>query len=153
MFPAILRRMPPLHPPLSGMPLAFTFLLCCVEGLFWLPLASRLLPAARAMLVPAIALSTLATFISGYQASGSMGEISELAEGALGVHHAMGRFVLINSVLLGAFAWLSAVARRNQRLFQSLYFMSLAVQLALVVWTGSLGGDLVFSHRIGVRAE
>lgn len=82
-----------------------------------------------------------------------MGEVSELAESALGVHHAVGRFVLINAVLLGAFAWIASVARRHQPLFRALYLLVLILQLAFVVWVGTLGGELVFSHRIGVRGS
>jgi uncharacterized membrane protein len=145
--------MPELHPPLSGMPLAFALLLCCIEGLCWVPAVARLLSVARLLLVPAVIVSSLAAFLSGYQASSSMGEVSELAESALGVHHAIGRFVLINSVLLGAFAWIGSMARQRQRLFRMLYLLVLGLQLALVVWAGTLGGDLVFSHRIGVRGS
>lgn len=152
-FPAILRAMPNLHPPLSGMPLAFTVLLLCMEGLCWVPAAARILSAVRQLLVAAVVVSCLAAFLSGYQASSSMGEVSETAEAALGVHHAIGRFVLINAVLLGAFAWLSKVARQRQGLFKAVYLLTLVVQLGLLLWAGSLGGDLVFSHRVGVRAN
>lgn len=135
------------------MPLAFTLLLCCVEVLRQVSSFAKILTAARLLLVSAIVLSSLATFLSGYQASALMGELSEPAEAALGVHHAIGRFVLINSVLLGAFAWLSAVARQRQQLFRGLYVLALVSQLVLVVWVGTLGGELVFSHRIGVKGS
>ena len=142
--------MPQLHPPLSGMPLAFVSLLLVLELCSRVPAVARVLPAARALLLPALVLSCVATFLSGYQASSSMGEISEAAEAALGIHHAIGRFVLINSLLLAIFAWLARIARQATAIFWALYYVALAMQVGLTIWAGSIGGVLVFSHRIGV---
>ncbi len=142
--------MPQLHPPLSGMPLAFISLLLLLELLRFIPSVSRALPTARAILLPAVLVSAAAAFLSGYQASSSMGEISDAAKAALGTHHAVGRFVLINAALVAIFGWLARIARQGRAAFQALYYVALAVQAALTLYAGSLGGKLVFSHGVGV---
>lgn len=141
-----------LHPPLSGMPLAFVLLLASLESLRALPAVSRRITAVRPLLVFAVVASTLFSFLSGYQASSDLGTLTSALEGELGTHHAVGRFLLINALLLGTFAWIQSIARRAQAMWSVAYYAFLATQLALTLWVGSLGGDLVFHHGFGVKA-
>jgi uncharacterized membrane protein len=140
-----------LHPPLSGMPLAFVTLLVVVESLRIVPKFRLTLKSARNVLVAAVVVSTLATFLSGYQASGSLGDLAPEIQEELGSHHAWGRILLINSLVMGTFAWLAARATHGRRLVLALYLVALTIQLALSVAVGFMGGELVFGRGLGIR--
>jgi hypothetical protein len=139
-----------LHPPLSGMPLAFVALLGCVELLRIRAPLREPLKITRAVLIVAVVASTVAVFLSGYQASSPLGDLSPEIQAALGTHHALGRLLLINALLLGTFAWLESRATHGKRVLFSLYSFALLVQLGLTLSVGYLGGGLVFTHRLGV---
>lgn len=132
------------------MPLAFIVMLCVVELLRKIPAVARAHMALRIALVLAIVLSTAAAFLSGYQASSSLPNLAQEAEAHLSRHHAAGRFLLINAILLGTFCWTSCIAKRGRAAFSALYWAFVLAQLALTVWVGTMGGDLVFSHGLGV---
>jgi len=139
-----------LHPPLSGMPLAFIALLACVELLGIRAALREPLKMTRAVLIIAVVVSTVVVFLSGYQASNPLGDLSPEIQAALGTHHALGRLLLINALLLGTFAWLESRATHGKRVLIMLYCVALLVQLGLTLMVGYLGGGLVFSHRLGV---
>ncbi len=139
-----------LHPPISGMPLAFIVMLCVVEALQRVPAIARAHAPLRSALVSAVVLSTVGAFLSGYQASSGLSELGQAAEQHLGRHHAAGRFLLINALLLGTFHWVSRIARQGKALFAALYWAFLLVQLGLTLWVGTMGGKLVFSYALGV---
>jgi uncharacterized membrane protein len=142
-----------LHPPLSGMPSAFVALLVFVE---LLRLSSRFrlsLEVTRHVLVIAVVGSTLAVFLSGYQASGSLGELLPQVQEELGRHHAWGRGLLINSLLMGTFTWIARRATHGKGVILALYFVTLAVQVVLSVYVGFMGGSLVFDRGLGVSAR
>jgi len=140
-----------LHPPLSGMPLAFIVMLCFVELLQRVPAIARAHAALRTALVVAVVCSTAAAFLSGYQASSALPDLAREAEGHLAQHHAAGRFMLVNAILLGTFCWVSRIAKRGQGVFAALYWGFLLAQLGMALWVGSMGGQLVFSHGLGVH--
>jgi uncharacterized membrane protein len=98
----------------------------------------------------AVVISTTFAFFSGYQASSSLGDLSAEIQGAIGAHHAYGRLLLVNALLLGTFAWLESRATHGRRFVLSLYILTLLTQLGLTALVGYLGGGLVFIHRIGV---
>jgi uncharacterized membrane protein len=101
----------------------------------------------------AVVLSTVFAFLSGYQASSPLGDIPPHIQEALGSHHAYGRLVLVNALLLGTFAWLEGRATHGKTVLSLLYAVALIVQLGLTVFVGYLGGGLVFTHRLGVGAS
>lgn len=140
-----------LHPPLSGFPLACIVLLVVVEVFALLGRSSDRVEWARRFLVFAVLLATSAAFLSGYQASSPLSEAPSQIQDALGVHHAVGRLMLINSILLAAFALVATRALHGKRVILSLYHLTVIIQLGLAVWVGSLGGSLVFDHGVGVR--
>lgn len=137
-----------LHPPLSGFPLTSVTLLVVAEILIRRGSAPLYL---RTFLVLATAASCLVAFLSGYQASGSLGELSTPASEALGTHHALGRLLLVNSLLLAVLSWVAKVATHGRSVFRALYLVSLGLQLALTLYVGWLGGALVFDQGLGVR--
>jgi uncharacterized membrane protein len=98
----------------------------------------------------AVVLSSSFAFFSGYQASSPLGDLPTHVQAALGTHHAYGRLLLVNALLLGTFAWLEARATHGKRVLSLLYSVTLIVQLGLTLFVGYLGGGLVFTHRLGV---
>jgi uncharacterized membrane protein len=134
------------------MPLAFVTLLCCVEAARIVPSTGAKLVVTRRILILAVALSTILAFLSGYQASSPLGDISADIESAVGRHHAYGRLLLINALLMVSFAWLGGRALHGRKTLMLLYGVSLVAQLALSLFVGYLGGDLVFGYGVGVTA-
>ena len=106
----------------------------------------------RNVAIMAVVISTTSAFFSGYQASSSLGDLSAEIQGAVGAHHAYGRLLLFNALLLGTFAWLESRATHGRGFMFFLYVLTLLVQLGLTVLVGYLGGELVFIHRLGVSA-
>lgn len=140
------------HPPLSGMPLAFIAMLVCVELLRARRAWRESLRVTRNVAITAVVISTASAFFSGYQASSSLGDLSAEIQGALGDHHAYGRLLLFNALLLGTFAWLESRASHGKGCMFSLYILTLLVQVGLTLLVGYLGGGLVFNHRLGVSS-
>ena len=140
------------HPPLSGMPLAFIAMLVGVELLRARRAWRESLRVTRNVAIMAVVISTTSAFFSGYQASSSLGDLSAEIQGAVGAHHAYGRLLLFNALLLGTFAWLESRATHGRAFMFSLYILTLLAQLGLTVLVGYLGGELVFIHRLGVSA-
>ena len=139
-----------LHPPLSGMPLAFVVMLACIELLRARTCWRQSLGVARTIAIIAVVASTSFAFLSGYQASSPLGDLPLNVQGALGTHHAYGRLLVVNALLTGTFAWLESRATHGRRVVSFLYFTTLLAQFALTVLVGYLGGELVFTHRVGV---
>lgn len=142
-----------LHPPLSGLPFGFILLLVGVE-------CARLRVKWRDSLAPAVwplvivtALSTACVFLSGYQASSELVDLTPVVEAELGTHHAVGRLLLINSIIMATFFRVSKVATHGRAIFRSMYFITLVIQFVLTVWVGYMGGCLVFDRGLGVRVQ
>lgn len=142
-----------LHPPLSGMPLAFIALLMCIELVNCCMSKRESLLGIRRILIVSIIVSTAAAFFSGYQASSPLGDLRPDVQGALEEHHAYGRMLLINSILMGTFYWIGGRAVHGKKIISSLYLIALVVQLLGTLWVGHLGGALVFERGLGVRVQ
>ena len=143
-------RMIALHPPLSGMPLAFVVLLVVVEVLGCFGSRRASLVVTKRILLLSVIGATIGAFLSGYQASSPLGDVSPEVQEALGQHHAYGRLLLINSLLMGTFSWIASRAVHGKKGIVVLYVVTLAVQLMLTLWVGYLGGSLVFDRGVGV---
>ena len=112
----------------------------------------------RDQLAPAVgplviitALSTACVFFSGYQASSSLVDMAAVVEAELGTHHAVGRLLLINAIVMATFFRVSRVATHGRAVFRCLYVVTLLLQLLLTVWVGYMGGNLVFHRGLGVQ--
>lgn len=143
----------PLHPPLSGMPLAFVVLLALVELCRLSKKFGASLDVTRRVLLLAVVCSTVATFLSGYQASSPLGDLAPEVGDELGSHHAWGRILMINSLVMGTLAWIVGRARHGKGVVSFLYFATLVTQVVLTLYVGSLGGTLVFERGLGVAAR
>jgi uncharacterized membrane protein len=69
---------------------------------------------------------------------------------AMGWHHSLGKGLLATSLLLATFYYLSRVAKHGARLMSALYYIVVAIYVALTVWVGTLGGQLVFTYGVNV---
>jgi uncharacterized membrane protein len=135
------------------MPLAFALLLVVAE---LMRLKSAWQYAGAVMRVAALVAclgSTTAAFLSGYQASNGLPDLAPPVAAALGAHHAWGRVLLVTIVLLCAFAWVARIATHGKRIFDALYYLTLGLYVALVIYVGSLGGALVFKQGLGVTYQ
>ena len=143
-----------LHPILSGFPATLVVLLLIVEGLRFFARArgedDAKVCAIRKFLVVALMVSVLASFLSGYSASNLLNELSKEHEALISSHHSFGKLLLVNSILLGVFFWLSQVALHGKVWFGRLYLAMLIGQFALSFATGGKGGEMVFDYGIGV---
>lgn len=141
------------HPPLSGAPLAFAISLLLVEVGSLVPRFKRHRAVITMFLVCGCLVSVGLAFISGYQASSEAGELVGQAEQVLATHHMLGRFLLVNSLMLVTFHTLSRYASNGRRFLAALYYIVLCAQVALSVQVGGLGGELVFHYQVGAQPK
>jgi uncharacterized membrane protein len=139
------------HPPLSGMPLAFALLALVAELMRFKASVRLKADVVRLTALTGCILTTAAAFLSGYQASNGLPDLSPEVETALGSHHAWGRMLLIDGVLLCTFAWIEKIATHGKWIFAALYYSTLVLFVTLAIYVGSLGGSLVFEHGVGVK--
>jgi uncharacterized membrane protein len=97
--------------------------------------------------------AVLCAFLSGYQAVDHAGNLGDSVEAAMATHHSLGRLLLINSILLSTFFFVSRVAVHGRRVIAMLYYVIVLSQIALTIWAGHLGGDLVFEHGVNVEPQ
>ena len=140
-----------LHPPLSGLPLAAALALFVCEVLSVFSKLRGRMGVYRPALVLCVVCAAALSFLSGYQASSELGIISGEVERELARHHSLGRFYLISALALGTFYLVRSRARHGKTLLTALYYVALLSALLLTLWVGSLGGDLVFEHGLGVE--
>ena len=141
-----------LHPVLSGLPFASALLLVGAEVMLRMRRTAGNAAVLQVTAVLCCVLSSTAAFLSGYQASSMAGELSGQVETAMGTHHALGRLLLISSIALATFFFLARVAIHGKSLLRALYAVLVLVYLVLTLWVGNLGGQLVFTHGINVKA-
>lgn len=139
------------HPPLSSLPFALLGVIGFLE-LANLLRRSDTLRAAITVNVVLAALGTVLAFFSGYQASELADQTFKIPDDAISLHHACGRALLFAVLPCAAVRIISERATHALGLFRALYYISLAISLSLVVYTGYLGGKLVFEHGAGVSA-
>ena len=143
--------MPNLHPPLSGIPFALLSLALLLELLCMWREYSGLKTVARVNL-RAAAIISIATFFSGYFEADSASVSFSVPEDALATHFVYGRASMCILLLTVAAEYLAARATHYPMLFRLLYYSVLLASMALLSWTGWLGGELVFTHGAGVTA-
>lgn len=138
------------HPPLTAFPFA---LICIVAILEILSLFSNSELFRKAIFVNLCAtlLSVIAAFFSGYQADSLF--ITDDAElrSRIAFHHNIGRLLLFSVIACVAFYYASIRASYNKTFFSFAYYFLLFLCFCLVLYTGYLGGELVFIHGVGVR--
>lgn len=139
------------HPPLSSVPIVLLVSVGLGEllRLFrpeWIPSA-----AVRFNLVLATGAVILA-FLSGYQGSEFANGTFKVSDEVIAVHHFWGRLLLFMVVPCLALEIIAARAQFAAQVFRGLYLLMLVGCIAIAVFTGWLGGQLVFEHGAGVVA-
>lgn len=107
--------------------------------------------ASFANLLLLIPLALLALF-SGYSAGDVASVTFKVPESALAAHQFWGRMLVFS--LIPLIIVRSVIALNSSVVMLWVLYWSLLLGCwALCLWTGSLGGQLVFEHGAGVRAE
>ncbi|MBN8550775.1 MAG: hypothetical protein J0M12_15785 [Deltaproteobacteria bacterium] len=140
-----------LHPPLTAFPLALISVATLLEIWCMIRPSSACRAAIRINLILA-AVFVVAAFFSGYWASDSANQTFIVSDETIRQHHNAGRLLLFLIFPCAALEFLSAHATHNPKLFRALYLIALVVCFGLVVYTGLLGGRLVFLEGAGVSA-
>lgn len=107
--------------------------------------------AAEACLV-AGAVSVILAFFSGYSASEYADQTFQVSDDLIGLHHTMGRLLLFMVLPSVALKILSSRAQFGRGAFRGFYLGVLIMCVGLVIYTGYLGGQLVFGYGAGVYA-
>lgn len=141
-----------LHPPLSAMPLGLIVLAALLEAYCLLRPSAMLAYAAGVNLVAA-AIFSLAAFFSGYGAAESANRSFQISNEVISQHHSFGRLLLFAIIPCAALKVISTAASHGKATFRGIYLLFLAISVGLVLYTGYLGGRLVFIHGAGVSAS
>ncbi|MFM1848173.1 MAG: hypothetical protein RL417_1647 [Pseudomonadota bacterium] len=143
--------MPNLHPPLTAFPLVLLLSIACLEVIAWRRKLDWNKPIE--VLLVFMVVAVVAAFFSGYQASEIADRTFAVPNEPISWHHTIGRFLLFLSIPCAALRFVGARARFNQELFRYGYRLTLAGCIGLAIYTGYLGGELVFRHGAGVYAS
>jgi uncharacterized membrane protein len=141
-----------LHPPLVAFPFVLTWVVLSLD-IYELVKRDETYSKLSLYLLNFTAVITFIAYQSGHQASQVASQTFVVSDKDIGVHFLWAKIFLF--VMIGALVlkWVAFVARFNRRLWQFLAFVFLSSALALVIYVGQLGGELVFEHGAGVRAS
>lgn len=140
-----------LHPPLSAFPLALITVVTLLEIIHIFYRSPNLLYAIRINLALA-AVFVIAAFFSGYSASESASQTFQVGDQVIAWHHSWGRLLLFFILPTFILNLISSSAKQNKKVWFGLYYLLLLSCQSLVIYTGYLGGQLVFLHGAGVSA-
>ena len=140
-----------IHPAISSFPLGLLIVACIIEAWVFLSKSEKAAWAANFLLFASL-ISSILTFLSGYQASANTGELTEPVQEFLSNHHAWGRFALISIIVTACFKWMASIATQNKKIFQVIYLIMLCVTLLALIAVSHRGGGLVFDHGVGVAS-
>lgn len=140
------------HPPLSAFPFALITLVALLEIFNFRGTSATFRAAIRVNLFAA-GVATIAAFLSGYGASEAANQSFTVADEVIARHHFFGRFLLFVIIPCVAVRLIADRAKHGTRLFVGAYYLLLVVSIGLVVYTGFLGGKLVFESGAGVSVD
>ena len=141
-----------LHPPLTAFPLALLVTAAALEAMHLYKRKIIFNKIGKYTVIIASIFTGLA-YLSGYPASESANRTFLVSDEAISWHHTMGRVLLITTFVCSAFAIVESKAKYYVRTFRVLYLIFLIASLLMVLYTGYLGGKLVFEHGAGVYAS
>ncbi len=144
--------MPNLHPPFSAFPFALFVATILIELVSLGRSSPHLTTAAKISLMGA-AIGTVLAFLSGYEASEIANQTFTVSDEIIAEHHNIGRLLLFSALPCLALRILLDKARFYVRTLRFIYAILLLTCLGLVTYCGYLGGELVFGHGAGVRAD
>lgn len=141
-----------LHPVLTAFPVSLLSIVCLSELLQVTGLVKNLGRVIQVNLFLAAVFIGLA-FFSGYQASELADQSFKISDDVIRVHHGWGRLLLFMIIPCVTFNFLYPIAKYGKGLFRAFYLLLLAGCYGATIYTGFLGGDLVFRHGAGVKLE
>lgn len=94
----------------------------------------------------------LAAFFSGYLANDLANQTFSVADSFISRHHLSGRLLAFLILPCAALEFIARRAVYARGGFRVAYLMLLLLCVGLAVYTGHLGGELVFEHGAGVSA-
>ena len=139
-----------LHPPLSSFPFVLTTLVVLSEVTALITGKNIYARAAHLLLALCIVIS-VGTYYSGYFAAESASRSFSVPQTAISQHQAVAQGALIALAVTVLLSYLRHVAVQGRLGFQLAYGLSLLASYTLVLYTGYLGAELVFSHGAGVE--
>ena len=92
-------------------------------------------------------------FLTGYYAADTSNQSFEVPESDIIFHHRISRVTLILIGLSVGLNFIYTRAKTKSNLLNYAYVSLLWVTLGLLLFTGYLGGELVFRHGAGVRTS
>ena len=140
-----------LHPPVS----AFPFALLVVAGLLELVrifLRRDWVEHGITVCVAGAVCSAIAAFLTGYSAAERADGTFSIPDEVIAQHHNAGRLLLFAVIPCALLRGATIFATHGRIGFSLAYRALLTVCIGLVVYTGYLGGKLVFEHGAGVTA-
>ncbi len=132
------------HPPLSGFPPALLILLLVAEIA-----GGRGAREIRRFLLLSTLVFSASAYFSGLYASEFASSHFEVPAQLISTHEGYARLFLLLFLPLTFFGIIRDSAYGN-RLISTLYRLLLTASLGIVIYTGHLGGELVFEHGAGV---
>lgn len=139
-----------LHPPATTFPFAFVLLLCAIEiWLFFRPAAH--LFHTRDLVLGAYGIGVVLAFFSGYHGSEFADLEQETLAAAVSLHHTIGKILLFVTIPTVLFGLVYTRATQGKYVLCAGYYVLLCIALGLTLYTGYLGGELVFSYGAGVE--
>lgn len=142
------------HPALAGFPVVLSvcvFVLLLIEHFCS---ESYRLAVSHALTanVFLLAIFSAAAFLSGYYSEGYVGLAPETPSAELvAFHHSVARISLFAAILCAIFRGVSLIATELLTVWRSLFLVSVLTVITFSVYAGYLGGELVFTHHIGLR--
>ena len=140
-----------LHPPLSAFPPALLVLAAGLE-IARIFIKKDWIDPCISTCVALGAFFVACAFFTGYSASEHANGTFQVPDDVIALHHNAGRFLLFAVVPCVALRFAAVFATHGKLGFSVSYRVFLALCVTLVVYTGYLGGKLVFEHGAGVTA-
>jgi uncharacterized membrane protein len=149
-----------IHPFATHFPIVLVLLLCgseCFVAPFLLHIESQRSAQERAIyflifkLLAALFIVVAAlSFFSGLQAAAHTAQAPQMLQDAVAVHYQWGRWIFFGGSLL-ALAGCFIDKLYEDNLIKQTYRWLLVILCAATLYTGALGGGLVFEHGVGVK--
>jgi len=97
-------------------------------------------------------LTLLATIVAFFTGDEGAKSLHAIPDGVIGRHHVFGRGLLFGLIPLTALRLIATRASHYRATFKNVYYVFLIGCFLVAIYTGYLGGELVFRYGVGVRA-
>lgn len=140
------------HPVVSHFPIALLLVVLILEFLTLFSSKVIFRSALEVNLVCSVVFAVLA-FVSGYQGSEFANASFKISDELIAPHHNAGRSLLFTIFPALLFYFAAKGAKHGKALFKTLYLVCLSASMAIALYSGYLGGQLVFKYGAAVKLE